>query len=311
MYIIISPSKTQDFNRNIILPKEVGRLSKVPEWNMQTAQLAKVMQGYSAEELSKMMKVSPKLGALTYSRFQEWDEAYGKNDTLGEGEETQIAPAIVAFLGDVYKGFKLESWTAKEYQYAHEHLGIASGFYGLISALDYIQPYRLEMGTRVQFTLPKNTTTKKNPELYSGQSTYKNLYAFWSEVLTEKMFQIVKKEKVLINLASVEYSKVIDRKLLKQKCIDNWRGGDERVEMQIIDIDFKIRKQDKKTEEVAEKVIGIYAKRARGLMANWIIENKIEKPRDLQNFSIDGWRFKSESAKDTLGNSSMLFIKTL
>jgi len=296
MYTILSPSKTQDFQRGLIMPGGSADLCRVSEWNEQTKELAQIMKEFSATDLEKMMKISPKLAQLNFERFQDWNGDYSTLN--GDDDQIHYAPAIRAFLGDVYKGFELEQWGSTEYTYADSHLGIMSGFYGLISPLNYMQPYRLEMGTKISFTI--------------DGIEYKNLYTFWTERLTEKMYQILKEEKMLINLASVEYSKVIDRKLLKQKAIDAWRGKEgKRNEIQIIDIDFKIRKKDKKTGEIVEKVIAIYAKRARGLMANWIVESKVNLPKELENFSTDKWQYQSTSEADKLGNKRMLFIKEL
>lgn len=235
MYTIISPSKTQDFEREVVLPSGVAglfELAGVPEWNEQTKLLAGVMKKFKAKELSELMKISTKLAELNFERFQEWDGNYDQNKNV-------YAPAIVAFLGDVYRGFDLNVWSITGYKYAHNHLGIISGFYGLISPLNYIQPYRLEMGTRLRFSVMKDKGA--NDEL----KAYKNLYAFWSEMLTKKMATILKKEKVLINLASVEYSKVIDRKKLEE-LMATPKAGQRVDKVQIIDVIFKVNKVSKK-----------------------------------------------------------------
>ncbi len=270
MYTILSPSKTQDFSR------EMSTLPKcafvAPEWNKQTKQLVAIMKGYTPSDFTNMMKVSPRLARLTHQCFQAWDGDYGTKSIH--------MPAIAAFLGDVYKGFNLGEWSIKDYKYAQEHLGIVSGLYGLIAPLNNIQPYRLEMGTRANFTI--------------DNVDYKNLYTFWQDILTNKMVEILNREKILVNLASVEYSKVFNRKDISIK-----------TNAKIIDIDFKINKNG------ITKVIAIYAKRARGLMANWIIENKIDNQKDLKKFAADGWEFIEYSEPDALGNVKMLFIKSL
>ncbi len=293
MYTIISPSKGQRFKEGeeeikISSLENVGELAKVrklitvPEWNNQSKLLAEVMKKFTAKELEELMKISPKLAELNFKRFQKWNGDYDKSKNV-------YAPAIVAFLGDVYKGFDLESWKAGDYTYAHNHLGIISGLYGLISPLNYIQPYRLEMRTRISFST-------------TGNKEYKNLYTFWSELLTEKLIKILKEKHVLINLASVEYSKVIDRKRLAEA------GG-----VSVIDVDFKISKINKKTGQREEKVVAIYAKRARGVMANWIVKNKLtlSSPKNLEKFQEDGWKFKEWSDPDNLGNRRALFVKTV
>ena len=280
MYVIISPSKTQDFGREIVLPGKVADVAMIPEWNEQTKQLAEVMKRFNVEELGKMMKISSKLAELNFERFQDWDGAYGLKSTY--------SPAILAFLGDVYRSFDLESWKVAEYTYAHKHLGILSGFYGLISPLSYIQPYRLEMGTRMSFF------TK------GGKAEYKNLYNFWSEMLTEKIAGILREERILVNLASMEYSKVINRKMLEEVS-----GG----KAQVIDVDFKVNKVNNKTGKREEKVIAIYAKRARGLMSNWIIKNKPKSLKDLEKFKEDGWEFREWDEPDDKNGKRVVFVK--
>ncbi len=283
MYTIISPSKTQDFERKITLPREVTKLVTIPEWNKQTKSLVTILKTFKPEVLSSMMNISANLAELNFERFKKWNGVYNKN-------KNTVAPAIIAFQGDVYKGFDLENWKIKDYKYAHKHLGIISGFYGLISPLNYIQPYRLEMGTRISFAIKDKNNSGK----------YKNLYDFWNELLTDKIINILKQEQVLINLASVEYSKVLDRNKLRE--VMGSKG-------QIIDVDFKSVKINKKTGKQEEKVIAIYAKRVRGLMANWIITNNLKNPRELENFRSDNWRFKGWSKADKLGNKRVLFIR--
>lgn len=283
MYVIISPSKTQDFNREVVLPRKVTDLAMIPEWNEQTKQLAEVMKRFKSEELGKMMKISPKLAELSFERFRKWDGGYNESKNV-------FAPAIIAFLGDVYKGFDLENWKAGDYKYAQKHLGVISGFYGLIGPFNYIQPYRLEMRTRMSFSVR------------GDKQVYKNLYDFWSGILTGKMAETLRRERVLINLASVEYSKVIDRKKL-----EDMSDG----EIQIVDVDFKINKVNKKTRKREEKVIAIYAKRARGLMANWILKEKIKTLKGLEKFKEGGWEFRGWGEFDDKNGKRVLFVKKI
>lgn len=268
MYTIISPSKTQDFSRNFSKGQDLAQIS---QYNRQTKQLAKIMKGCSTKDLEALMHVSEKIGALNHERFQKWDGAYKERKKDCDGNYN-FSPALYAFMGDVYRGFELDHYEKKDFAYAKDHLGIISGFYGLLSPLTYIQPYRLEMGTKIPFVV--------------GKVEYKNLYAFWQEVLTADMNKILKKENFLVNLASVEYAKVIDRKNL---------GGE------VIDVNFKIAKNG----EV--RTIAIYAKRARGLMANWIIQKRIDNVNDLKEFNCDDWMYDTKGSKA----GELLFVKEI
>lgn len=217
------------------------------------------------------MHVSEKIGELNYKRFQKWKSSYKERKKDRDGNYN-FSPAIYAFMGDVYRGIELDAYGKRDYTYAQNHLGIISGFYGLLTPLTYMQPYRLEMGTRMLFTVKK--------------TEYKNLYAFWQEKITDEVNDILKKEKILLNLASVEYAKVIDRKQLSGE---------------VIDVDFKIEK------DTNMRTIAIYAKRARGLMANWIIQNRVGDVRSLKKFRCDGWRYK----KDGSSEDKFLFVKKI
>lgn len=162
--------------------------------------------------------------------------------------------AILAFKGDVYTGLDAESLSEEALLWADQHLAILSGLYGLLRPLDLMQAYRLEMGTKLE-----------NP--YG-----KNLYEFWGDKITEAINEQLSKEKnpVLINLASNEYYKVLQPKSIAAK---------------IITPVFK----DEKNGQY--KIISFYAKKARGLMARWVIDNRIENPKDLINFNRDGYYY--------------------
>ncbi|MED7819690.1 MULTISPECIES: peroxide stress protein YaaA [unclassified Francisella] len=170
--------------------------------------------------------------------------------------------AIFTFSGDVYKGLNAESLDSKTINYAQDHLLMLSGLYGLIRPLDLIQAYRLEMGTKIKI---------------DGQILYK----YWQDKITPQLndFFTKQKNKTLINLASNEYSQAIDKKNLSAK----W-----------LDIDFKENKNG------SFKTIGIYAKKARGLMTRFILENQIEDIHDIKKFNIAGYKFNQDLSKDDL-----------
>ncbi len=176
--------------------------------------------------------------------------------------EENSKPAIYAFDGDVYDGFDVASLNAKSVDFAQDHIRILSGLYGALRPLDLMQPYRLEMGTSF-----------KNPR-------GKDLYAFWGERVTDSLKKILDKQKkpVLLNLASEEYFKVLQAKNLV---------------CPVIAPVFQDAKDGK------YKIISFYAKRARGLMARYVVEGRIEDPSDLRGFNLDGYRYAaSESTPD-------------
>ena len=152
MLIVISPAKTLDLSSEIQIKN-----SSEPEFLRQTEQIVSVLKKKNAKAISKLMSISPKLGQLNYERFQQWDGS-NANDSR---------QAIFMFNGDVYDGLKIQKFSENEILYTQEHLRILSGIYGLLRPLDLIQPYRLEMGTKI-------TINRK-----------KNLYEFWEKQLTD------------------------------------------------------------------------------------------------------------------------------
>ncbi|MBV1915482.1 MAG: peroxide stress protein YaaA [Pseudomonadales bacterium] len=163
--------------------------------------------------------------------------------------------AILAFKGDVYSGLEAETLSADELEYAQSHLRILSGLYGILRPLDLMQPYRLEMGRNF------------------GNLRGKNLYQFWGDLLTDDINKLLKAEKYLVNLASNEYFKAVKHR---------------KIEGEIITPIFKDFKNGQ------YKVISFYAKKARGAMARYIIENRIKAPQGLEQFDWQGYRFNEE-----------------
>ena len=167
-------------------------------------------------------------------------------------------PALLAFQGDVYKAMRAESFTEKQMEFANKHLRMLSGLYGVIKPMDDIQPYRLEMGTPVAI------------------KEKKNLYDYWKGNLTKYFMEELSKEAngTLINLASVEYSKAIDLEEIKGT-------------YPVVNITFKEYKNGR------HQTIGIYSKRARGYMSRFIMENSIDSPEELKEFSTEGYSFSA------------------
>ena len=174
--------------------------------------------------------------------------------------EENSKPAIYAFNGDVYEGFDVQTLNAKALDFAQNHLRILSGLYGALRPLDLMQPYRLEMGTAF-----KNIRGK-------------DLYAFWGERVTDSLKKLLEQEKkpVLLNLASEEYFKVLQPKSLG---------------CPVISPVFQDGKDGK------YKIISFYAKRARGLMARYVVENRITDPEDLKGFNLDGYKYVASESK--------------
>lgn len=174
--------------------------------------------------------------------------------------EANSKPAIYAFDGDVYDGFDVKTLDAKTVAFAQEHIRILSGLYGALRPLDLMQAYRLEMGTSF-----------KNPR-------GKDLYAFWGTRVTDSLKKVLEKDKkpALLNLASEEYFKVLQPKDLG---------------CPVISPVFQDGKDGK------YKIISFYAKRARGLMARYVVENRISDPADLKGFNLDGYRYYAAESK--------------
>lgn len=236
MLVSLSPAKTLNFNCKV----PGSATLSTPYFNHEAKELVDILKKYSAQEIAKLMKLSPKLSELNYERFQKFITSEAK-------------PALFAYNGDVYDGFELEEYDEKILDFANQNLCIISGLYGVLRPLDLIKPYRLEMSTNL-----------KNP--YG-----KNLYNFWGEKITDRINSM--SAEYLVNLASVEYSSAINSaKLTKKK----------------IEIVFKEK----------DKVVGIYSKKARGLMANFIIRNKIINPVDLKDFNLNGYKFISSKSSE-------------
>ena len=256
--ILLSPSKTQDF----LTPSPTKRSKKLIFPN-ETEQLSKVLKKLSKKELAELMHVSPKLAELTYGRFKNWNGNFSSKDS-------GYKQALFAFKGDVYKAFDDEKYTADDISYMEKNIKIISGFYGLLTPLTNIKPYRLEMGTKLSFKV--------------GVHEYKSLYQYWREVLTAKLMKEMQGDELLINLASVEYSKAIDLKQFGER---------------VVNIQFKVSKNG------VPKTVAIFAKRQRGQMAYWVTKNRVETVAGLKKYRNDGFAF----SKDLSSNNNLVFVK--
>lgn len=250
MLFLLSPAKKLDYDT----PAHVGTATQ-PLFVEHAKKLISVLKVKSAEEIAELMSLSPALAELNVARYAKWTPKFTAENSK---------PAVLAFNGDVYEGLEAGSLTARQLEWAQEHVVILSGLYGALRPLDLMQPYRLEMGTRLQ--TPKG----------------KNLYEYWGSQISDYLNQRQQAEKhpVVVNLASEEYFKVVDRKGLNARVIqcvfEDWKGG-------------------------AYKVISFHAKRARGLMARYAIGKRIAKPEGLQGFDAEGYAYDaSASAPDRL-----------
>jgi cytoplasmic iron level regulating protein YaaA (DUF328/UPF0246 family) len=243
MLIVISPAKTLDFDT----PANLGTATQ-PVFLDKAQQLVDGLRKIDPNGLSALMSISTKLGELNFERYLEWQQPFTKNNAK---------QALLAFKGDVYTGIDAESFSAADFKYAQQHLRILSGLYGLLKPLDLMQPYRLEMGTK--FSNPHGD----------------NLYQFWGDQITAAINNQLKslKSATLINLASNEYFKAVNKSLLNAD---------------IISPAFKDLKGGK------YKIISFYAKKARGTMASWIIRNSIIDAKQLKKFRQDGYRFNAD-----------------
>ncbi len=242
MIVTLSPSKGQDFDSPLPAVK-----STVPQMLDQSVQLIEALRRYSVEEIRELMQVSERIAALNVQRYRNFRTPFTAKNAR---------PALFAFTGDVYRGIAASEYGEEELAFAQEHLRILSGLYGCLRPLDRIQPYRLEMKTK----LP-------NPR---GA----DLYQFWGERITRCLNEALarQREPVLVNLASNEYFKVVKPKLLEGR---------------LLQINFKEVKNGK------ARTIAVFAKRARGMMADHIVRNRLQTVEGIKEFDREGYRFSA------------------
>ncbi len=245
MLIIISPAKSLDFNKSSNI-----QASSKPDFQKEATQIIKALKDLSPKEIGELMHISHDLSTLNYHRFQNWKQTPTKSPTK---------QALFAFTGEVFRGLKTDELSKDDLLYTQDHLRILSGLYGTLRPLDSIQPYRLEMSTKIKF------------------EEYKNLYQFWDDKITKKINTALDESKTIINLASHEYFKSLKRPKLKANIIT------------------PIFKDFSKGEL---KVIVMYAKNARGAMSNFIIKNRIENPEEIKAFDNNGYSFDANSSDD-------------
>jgi uncharacterized protein len=221
----------------------------IPEYLSQAKEISDSIRLKSPKELSQLLKTNKSLSSLNYERFARWQIHHGIDNSK---------PSLFAFNGDVYNGISALSLEPSDIDYAQKHLRIISGLYGLLKPLDLIQPYRIDMKTKIKV------------------NDNKDLYSHWRDLLTDQLNEMINSngcKETIVNLASDEYFKVFDRQLIKSEIINP------------IFIE---------TKKNINKVVVVYTKRARGLMARFIIKNKIENPEYIKAFDSEGYVYSPD-----------------
>jgi cytoplasmic iron level regulating protein YaaA (DUF328/UPF0246 family) len=252
MLMIISPAKTLDYESPLATETHTQ-----PDFLDDACELIDQLKTLEPHQVSNLMNISDKLGQLNAERFRNWHTPFTPDNAR---------PSVLAFKGDVYTGLDAESFSEEDFSFAQKHLRILSGLYGLLKPLDLMQPYRLEMGTKFENTRGKD------------------LYAFWGRKITDALNQLLADDKTLINLASNEYFKSVQKKNLDARLITpqfkDWKNGQY-------------------------KMISFYAKKARGLMCRYVIQNRITNAEDLKGFNLDGYYF----SEDQSDNNNWVFLR--
>ncbi|MGB3071450.1 MAG: peroxide stress protein YaaA [Ottowia sp.] len=242
MLFLLSPAKALDYDTPVAddLPHTQ------PLFTRQSAELIKVLREKSPAQIAELMRLSDALSALNVARYEAWSSRFTAKNSK---------QAVLAFDGDVYGGLDAKSLTEAQMGWAQEHICILSGLYGVLRPLDRMQPYRLEMGTRLQ--------TEKGS----------NLYQYWGSQIADYLNERQASEKtpIVVNLASQEYFKSVDRKALQARVID------------CVFEDYKAGQY---------KVISFLAKRARGLMARYAVQKRVSTPKKLEDFDLEGYAFE-------------------
>ncbi|MGX5915067.1 peroxide stress protein YaaA [Aliidiomarina sp. Khilg15.8] len=247
MLFVVSPAKNLDYET----PPGTDDYTQ-PQLLDDAQTLVDRCRELSPQELGSLMKISDKLAGLNAARFSEWQTPFTPDNAK---------QAVFAFNGDVYTGLEAETLDRKALQYAQDHMRILSGLYGVLRPLDLMQPYRLEMGTRLQ------------------NERGKDLYQFWGDSITEQLNQDLAQldQSVLVNLASNEYFKSVNPK---------------KLQAQIVTPVFK----DTKNGQL--KVISFYAKKARGMMARYIVEKRPQTVEELKGFDHAGYYYDDSLSSD-------------
>jgi cytoplasmic iron level regulating protein YaaA (DUF328/UPF0246 family) len=243
MLFLLSPAKSLDYDT------PAGALPhSLPGFAAQSAELIGVLKKKSPHQIAELMTLSDKLAGLNVARYEAWSPKFSASNSK---------QSVLAFNGDVYEGLDAKTLKPAQLEWAQAHVCILSGLYGVLRPLDWMQPYRLEMGTAL-------STTKG-----------KNLYQFWGSQIADYLNERAAAEAVpvIVNLASEEYFKAVDKKALKPR---------------VVNCVFEELKAGK------YKIISFMAKRARGLMVRYAIENKLSSVKKLESFNLEGYQFTAD-----------------
>ena len=247
MLIVLAPAKTLDFKK-----QQLTRRSSTPALLEDSETLINCLRRFSPKQLSKLMGISGELAEVTHQQYAAWSLPFTPSNAK---------QAVLMFRGNAYVGLNADAYSAADFGNAQKSLRIISGLYGVLRPLDLIQPYRLEMATKLK--TPRG----------------KNLYEFWGTRITEALKKdlIRHDDRVIMNLASNEYFKSVKRRQLDSR---------------IVTPNFK------ETRHGTYKSIGAFAKKARGLMASYIIRNRLTDIEDVKSFDTEGYRFDAKLSSD-------------
>lgn len=247
MLITLSPSKGQDFET----PAPAAACTQ-PAALRDAELLIKVLRRLTVDDVRALMGVSANIARLNVDRYRAFKTPFSPQNAK---------QAIFAFQGDVYSGIETDQYSEQDLEYAQAHLRILSGLYGCLRPLDLIQPYRLEMKTRL------------------ANRRGETLYQFWGDRITDRLNEVLARQEqsVLINLASNEYFKAVKPKKLKGR---------------LLNVKFK------ETKDGQTRVVALFAKRARGMMVDYVLRHRIEEPAGIKDFRASGYRFSSALSDD-------------
>jgi len=247
MLAILSPAKTLDFDSPLVTDQY-----SVPEFTKESTALIRTLRKLEPSEIGSLMGISDKLASLNHDRYAQWSPSF---------DDESARASILAFKGDVYQGLDAPTMSKRDFTWAQKRLRVLSGLHGLLRPLDRIHPYRLEMGTKLD-----------NPK---GQ----DLYQFWGSKVTDALNEALaeQRSKVLVNLASNEYYKVVQA---------------DQIQGRVLTINFKEWRRD------AYRFVSFSAKRARGLMARYMIDQRAENADALRGFDVDGYEFNEDLSSE-------------
>jgi cytoplasmic iron level regulating protein YaaA (DUF328/UPF0246 family) len=245
MKLVLSPAKSLDYETRLPTTKTTEGC-----FLAEAERLNNLLKKKSAKDLSKLMHISDNLGQLNYERNQDWELPFTSENAR---------PAIYAFSGDVYRGLDAYTIDIEKLDKVEDTIRVISGLYGVLKPLDLVQPYRLEMGTKMP--VGKN----------------KNLYEFWQKKVTQALNDELEEDEVFLNLASNEYFRAIDIKALK---------------VPVVNVAFKEFKDGK------YKIVAIYAKLARGLMTRYIIDTDAKTIEDIKGFNSENYGFSEDLSSE-------------